>query len=215
MTMPGVLADETITGPECECGCGEFLPYGSTRSYKRGHRNRAQGNYGGRPANAGPSRDEVLDPDSNWMTLSDAATDTPNDPEPAGQEDSKRPTIRVTKRIRDDIQGKVAMMIMMTAMLVQTKDPVCGEALEEHGPKLAEKFVPIICKSPELVRWFTKGGNYTAWLDLCMALWPVLTVVFSHHVSHTIPKDPRQANQPGQNGHRPNLAAVPNESYRL
>jgi hypothetical protein len=212
MSMTGVLADETITGPECECGCGEYLPYGSTRSYKRGHRNRAQGNYGGRPQNAGPTIDKVSDPDSNWITLADAATETPNDPEPAGQEDHRKPTIRVTKKVRDDIEGKVAMMIMMTSMLLQTKDEVCGKALEDNGPTIAQKFVPIICKSPELVRWFTKGGNYTAWLDLCMALWPVLTVAFGHHVSHSI-QDTKP--QPGQNGNRPGLHAVPNESYRL
>lgn len=206
--------DRAITGPECQCGCGEFLPYGSTRKYKKLHRQRVDpnygGNYGGRPSNAGPAIADVADPESNWLTLTDAATDTPNDPEPAGLEDNHKPVVRVTKRIRDDIEGKVAMIIMMTSMLLQTKDPICGQALENNGPNIAAKFVPIICKSPELVRWFTKGGNYTAWLDLCMALWPVLTVAFSHHVSHSIATP-----NTGANGQGPPLHAVPNEAYKL
>jgi hypothetical protein len=206
--MAGVLADQTLSGPPCQCNCGEYLPYGSTRQYKRGHRNRVDSNYGGRPHSDGPTIHEVTDPDSNWLTLADAATETPNDPDPAGQDNGRKATIRVTKRIRDDIEGKVAMMIMMTSMLLSTKDPICGRALEDNGPNIAQKFVPIICKSPELVRWFTKGGNYTAWLDLCMALWPVLVVAFSHHVSHTVAAA-------GQNGHRPNLSVVPNEAYKL
>jgi hypothetical protein len=203
--------DRPITGPECQCGCGEFLPAGSTRKYKKLHRQRVEGNYGGRPQNDGPTLAEVEDPEGNWLTLTDAATNTPNDPDAAGQlEDGAKhkPIIRVTKRVRDDIEGKVAMMIMMTSMLLQTKDPICGKALEDNGPNIAQKFVPIICKSPELVRWFTKGGNYTAWLDLCMALWPVLTVAFSHHVSHSV-------GDPSQNGHRPNLSVVPNSSYKI
>lgn len=203
--------DRPITGPECQCGCGEFLPYNSTRRYKRGHKPYDENNRGGRPANSGPTLAEVSDPDTNWLTLVDAASETPNDPEPAGQEDNRKPTIRVTKRIRDDIEGKVAMMLMMTSMLLQTKDPICGKALEDNGPNIAQKFVPIICKSPELVRWFTKGGNYTAWLDLCMALWPVLTVVFSHHVSHSVGLPKGVPN----NGNGPQLRAVPNASYKI
>jgi hypothetical protein len=209
--------DRPITGPECQCGCGEFLPYGSTRKYKKLHRQRVDPNYatnntGGRPHSDGPTIEEISDPEGNWLTLTDAATNTPNDPDAAGQlgpGEKVKPIIRVTKRVRDDIEGKVAMMIMMTSMLLQTKDPICGKALEDNGPNIAAKFVPIICKSPELVRWFTKGGNYTAWLDLCMALWPVLTVAFSHHISHSI------NDKSNQNGHKPNLSVVPNSSYQI
>jgi hypothetical protein len=202
--------DRAITGPECQCGCGEYLPEGSTRRYKRGHRQYDTNNTGGRAHSDGPTIEDFADPDSNWLTLTDAATDTPNDPEPAGQlkpGDNAKPVIRTTKKVRDDIEGKVGMMIMMVSMLLQAKDPICGKALEDNGPNIAQKFVPIICKSPELVRWFTKGGNYTAWLDLVMALWPVCTVAFSHHVTHTV-------EQPKLNG-QGRLHSVPNSTYKI
>jgi hypothetical protein len=190
--------DGELFGPECQCGCGEFLPYGSTRSFKRGHKDN--------PRAAQPRVADVLDPDSNWLTLSDVATNTPNDPDPPEAKESKV-QIRVTKRVRDDIEGKVGMMLAMTAMLLSTKDEICADALSDNGDKIAAKFVPIICKSPELVRWFTKGGNYTAWLDLVMALFPVFQVVMAHHITHSVGGE----NQAG----KPNLSVVGNTAYKL
>jgi hypothetical protein len=190
--------DGELNGPECQCGCGEYLPYGSTRNFKRGHRDN--------PRTAQPAFREVSDPDSNWLTLSDAATSIPNDPDPPEAKE-QRQQIRVTKRVRDDIEGKVGMMLAMTAMLWSTKDETCATALSDNGDKIAAKFVPIICKSPELVRWFTKGGNYTAWLDLVMALFPVAQVVMAHHITHSIQTE----NQAG----KPNLSVVGNTAYQI
>jgi len=190
--------DGELYGPECQCGCGEYLPYGSTRSYKRGHKDN--------PRTAQPGFDEVADPDSNWMTLTDAATSIPNDPDPPEAKDNK-PTIRVTKRVRDDIEGKLAMMFAMVAMLWETKDPVCAPALADSAPAISAKLVPIICKSPEMVRWFTKGGNYTAWLDLMTVLVPFGKVLVSHHVTHTITDEKQLA--------KPNLSVVSNTAYNI
>jgi hypothetical protein len=95
----------------------------------------------------------------------------------------------------------------MTAMLWSTKDETCATALSDNGDKIAAKFVPIICKSPEMVKWFTKGGNYTAWLDLVMALFPVAQVVMAHHVTHSISTE----NQTG----KPNLSVVGNTAYKI
>jgi hypothetical protein len=191
--------DGEVLGPLCACDCGEHLPYGSTRNYKRGHKDKA------RPAR--PAYQEVADPDSNWMTLSDAAIEIPNDPDPPEAKDAK-PQIRVTKRVRDDIEGKLAMMFAMVAMLWETKDPICATSLADNAPNISEKLVPIICKSPEMVRWFTKGGNYTAWLDLMMVLVPFGKVVFAHHVTHSMEG---KGNQAG----KPNLSVVDNTAYQL
>lgn len=194
--------DGELTGPPCQCDCGEFLPYGSTRQFKRGHKENP------RPRNraTGSEFDEVFDPDSNWMTLSDAATSIPNDPDPPEAKEAKQ-QIRVTKRVRDDIEGKLAMMFAMVAMLWETKDPVCAPALADSAPDISAKLVPIICKSPEMVRWFTKGGNYTAWLDLMMVLVPFGKVVVSHHITHST-TDTKQAG-------KANLTVVDNTVYKI
>src|ERR1700722_12090214 len=103
-------------GPECQCGCGEYLPYGSTRNFKRGHKENPRNPSRMNNPALSPDMQEVFDPDSNWMTLSDAATSIPNDPDPPEAKENKQP-IRVTKRVRDDIEGKLAMMFAMVAML--------------------------------------------------------------------------------------------------
>jgi len=193
-------------GPECQCGCGEYLPYGSTRNFKRGHKENPRNPSRMNNPALSPDMQEVFDPDSNWMTLSDAATSIPNDPDPPEAKENKQP-IRVTKRVRDDIEGKLAMMFAMVAMLWETKDPVCAPALADSAPAISAKLVPIICKSPEMVRWFTKGGNYTAWLDLMMVLVPFGKVVVSHHVTHSV-TDAKQAA-------KPNLSVVDNTAYQL
>lgn len=195
--------DQELLGPLCACECGEHLPYGSTRQFKRGHKDRPRGR---NTAQLSPEMTEAFDPDSNWMTLSDAATSIPNDPDPPEAKEAKQ-QIRVTKRVRDDIEGKLAMMFAMVAMLWETKDAICAPALADNAPEISAKLVPIICKSPEMVRWFTKGGNYTAWLDLMMVLVPFGKVVFAHHITHSTgtPKE----------GHKANLSVVDNTAYQL
>jgi hypothetical protein len=186
MTMTDLdsLTESADTGPECACGCGEFLPAGSNRQFKRGHKTAPAGDTGHveRPLR---------------ITIDEAAAGTPDDPEPPDQADSK-PVIRITKRIRDDIEGKLAMIFGFLSMSIMVKDPICGNALQANADAIVPKLVPMICKSPDLVKWFTKGGGYMAWFELAMVCWPVIQVVISHHLTHSI-------GNPEQNGQ-----AVPN-----
>jgi hypothetical protein len=175
-------------GPECQCGCGEFLPAGSTRQFKRGHRANVEGYEGDRPQR--PTR----------ISLDEAALLTENDPSPPDQADSK-PVIRITKRVRDDIEGKLGMIYGFVAMTLSAKDPICGTALADNAEAIVPKLVPFICKSPELVKWFTKGGGYMAWFELLMVLWPVMQVVIAHHLTHSI-------GRPEQNGRTPNATTA-------
>ena len=44
-----------------------------------------------------------------------------------------------------------------------------------------------MCRSPQLVEWFTgTGGGFLLYLDLMAAFWPVVTVVMAHHIYHSI-----------------------------
>lgn len=178
-------------GPPCQDGCGEYLPIGSTRKYKRGHAPVD----GERPER--PSK----------LSLDEAALLTPNDGDPPDQADSK-PVIRITKRIRDDIEGKLGMIYGFMAMTLSAKDPICGQALADNAEAIVPKLVPFICKSPELVKWFTKGGGYMAWFELAMVCWPVIQVVIAHHLTHSI-------GRAEQNGRAPNpTTAVSFDQYR-
>jgi hypothetical protein len=130
-------------------------------------------------------------------SFDDAARDTPNDADPADMDPARPPVIRITKRIRDDIEGKLGMMYGFMAMGIEMRDPICGAALTSNADTICAKMVPIICKSPELVKWFTKSGGYMVWFELVMVFMPVIQVMVQHHITHSI-------GTPG----KPNLSVV-------
>jgi hypothetical protein len=175
----------TLTGPECACGCGETLPPGSSRQYKRGHK-------------TSPADPDFFAPDDiRGITLDDAAADTPNDPDPADFKETKI-HVRITKAVREDISGKLGMMFGFMSMGLSVRDPICGGAIGDNADTIIPKLVPIICKSPDMVRWFTsKNSGYLIWFELIMVLWPVMQVVIAHHVTHSIGK-PRGAGPDGR-----------------
>lgn len=193
----GALADAGTLGaaPICKCGCGEPLPEGSKRQFKRGHKSAAdRAPTITSPASPvpGPSYGEVAGMVEDDPAPADMAEDAP-----------KIPTIRITKRVKDDIEGKLAMIYGMLTLTVQLKDDVCGSALEANSEQICAKMVPIICKSPALVRWFTAGSGYMVWFELVMVFWPVLTVVAQHHITHSV-GEPTSHDGRDVNGRVPN-----------
>lgn len=168
----------------CACGCGQELTPGTTRAYRRGHKsNPPTITISGEDLSSLNSQEEYAESEPSGISLDDAAVRTPDDPEPP-ENDARKPVqyVRVTKRVKDDIEGKLGMLFGFAAMGLSAKDPTCGGSLAENADTIAVKMVPIICKSPDLVRWFTKGGDYMLWFDLAMACMPVLKVAAQHHI---------------------------------
>lgn len=167
----------------CACGCGELLPENSTRQYKRGHKSRSaevptgftEAEFGAEPNEPPP------------FTIDDATRETPDDPEPqeSKQEKPKR-QVRVTASVRRDIEGKLAFGFGIMAQTWSLADPVCSMALMESGPAMAKAYTPLVCQSPDLVRWLSKGGSFLLWMDALMTTWPLIQVIFAHHIAKTI-----------------------------
>ena len=180
--------------PICQCGCGESLPEGSTRQYKRGHRNRVQNPDGFVEINPGEPGNET-EPDQP-LTLDDLARVTPDDPEPKTEPEFKPKTvIKITAGVRRDVEGKLTFAMALSGQMWAMVDPVCSSVYMEQAPEIAKKLTPIICQSPDVVKWLTKSSNFILWVDLFMAVWPVLTIVFAHHIAKTISADMTQNGQ--------------------
>src|SRR5438309_5693648 len=114
----------------CACGCGELLPEGSTRQYKRGHKQRVS-EPGSQTITGQP--DNPDEADAEVYTIESAMADTPPDPEPKDQPEFKVKTaIRVTASVRRDVEGKLAFVLLMTGQGISMPDPVCGSALVEN-----------------------------------------------------------------------------------
>lgn len=156
----------------CECGCGE-LTFGV---YKRGHRR----NPPGKPTEPADDGGEPWEP----ITINDAADMTPDDPGPPDMESPRLSTapLRITKRVRDDVQGKLAFMLTMVGSLASITDPVCGGAFLDNADNVAAKMTPLICKSPDLVAKLTKSGDAMLYVDLLWAFWPILGTAAAHHL---------------------------------
>jgi hypothetical protein len=116
--------------------------------------------------------------------------------------------VRVTAAEKRDIRAKVEFILAPSAVMIGNVDPFCGPVFTRQAPEIAQALTDIICDSPDLVRWFTgagSAGGYMKYLTLVMACLPVGTVVFAHHVTHsigepppdTVPEDWSQYNAPG------------------
>lgn len=170
----------------CACGCGELLPEGSTRQYKRGHKQRAIET----PAETADEYTEVPaegETEPEPLSLEEMADAVPDDPEPKDQPEFKVQTaIKITAAVRKDVEGKLAFLLMVTGQMWSMPDPVCGPVMLENSPDIAKKLTPIVCQSPQLVRWFRKTSGYLLYLDLLMACWPVLQIIFAHHIAKSL-----------------------------
>jgi hypothetical protein len=129
--------------------------------------------------------------------LDEARERAGRDPEPAHlvtrrrgprkrQPASEQAAPKVTKAVRDDVTGKVAFWLMIPAEPWLRVDPYCGQAYADNIDQIAVKLAPILCLSPDIVRWFTKSTVFVLWTELAMACRPVIEAIIAHHVTRRI-----------------------------
>jgi hypothetical protein len=104
----------------------------------------------------------------------------------AGKDDAP---VRVTPAVRRDITGKLAFWLSIPAEPWLRIDPYCGQAYADSFDKIAVRAAPLICQSPDLVRWFAKSSTFILWTELGMACRPVAEAVIAHHVTKRITLD--------------------------
>jgi hypothetical protein len=167
------------------------LPEESTRQYKRGHRQRAESLATGDITDQADEPYTAVDEDTGEpFTIDDAAKATPDDPEPKDRaEDKPKTQLKVTAALKRDVEGKLAFAMALGGQVWVMADPVCGSAFIDQTPEIAKKLTPIVCQSPDIVKWLTKSSSYILWVDLFMACWPVLQIIFAHHIARTIQRE--------------------------
>lgn len=186
----------------CACGCGETVSPGAT--WKRGHFRR--GNSGNvtditdiSDINDEGDEDVILPDDDGYgpaddgagepLSLDEARRITPRDPDPARGKagpagDSKQ--VKVTAAVRRDIEGKLAFLFGLAADTWNLADPYCAGIFASNADEIARKTAPLICQSPDLVRWFSRSSNFIMWMELGIAVKPVVTAIVAHHVTKKV-----------------------------
>jgi hypothetical protein len=197
-------------GPICKCGCGEGLPKGSPRQFKRGHAKLYNQRLAAEIAKGNPNPEEgaIAPPpmddafeglSTSWDGIKNPfenmADQFPDDPNPdESARDQKAATVTpinpnvtvVTKQVAQDVQGKLAFLLSMPTAMLMPLDPICFGTVQENIPQVTAALVPLICQSPDMVKFFTKGSGFILWLNLGVAMWPVIQVVIAHHLTKSI-----------------------------
>jgi hypothetical protein len=86
------------------------------------------------------------------------------------------------------VSDALTMLITLPAATWALRDPHCGGAAMAQRTEVVAALVPIVCRNPAMLRWFT--GTSAAWLDwlaLLTAVQPVGSAVWGHHVKKVDP----------------------------
>jgi hypothetical protein len=108
---------------------------------------------------------------------------------PRQDKPAEQAPVKVTRAVRDDITGKLAFWLSIPAEPWMRVDPYCGGAYADQIDQIALKAAPLICQSPDLVRWFSKSSTFIMWTELGIACRPVVEAVIAHHVTKRIALD--------------------------
>lgn len=128
----------------------------------------------------------------------DADDELPADPKPSrvsAKPDSKpvkkraASPARVTKAKKEEIRDFLVLMITMPAATLSMKDPHCAGAFLDNADRIADALVPLICRNPAMLAWFTTGTGMFDYFILLQALQPVATTIWQHHVTKSIDHD--------------------------
>jgi hypothetical protein len=128
-------------------------------------------------------------------TSGDDAPELPADPPPSrrsrkGRRTAARATnvrTTATKADRDQVRDALTMLYTLPAWGLTMKDPHCGGVLMQQRDDIIKSLVPIVCRNPGMLAFFTAAN--APWMDylaLMQALLPVGQAVWGHHVTRTV-----------------------------
>ena len=88
---------------------------------------------------------------------------------------------------RNQVRDALTMLYTLPAWGAKLKDPHCGGALLDQRDDIVKAMVPIVCRNPAMLAFFTAAN--APWMDylaLGQALLPVGQTIWAHHVTHTV-----------------------------
>ena len=132
------------------------------------------------------SEDDIPDVPDDLSSLDEDIL--PPDP-PAARRTAKtprKPAAKPTKAVQSQVADALTMMITLPAGVLAFRDPICGGAVLDQADEVVAKLVPIVCRNPAMLRWFTEGAGYMDFFALATAVFPIARTIWSHHVTHTI-----------------------------
>jgi hypothetical protein len=120
------------------------------------------------------------------------------DPQPSrrqrkGRRPGRAAAQKASKADQDQVRDALTMLYTLPAWGLRLRDPHCGGALQDQRDDIVKALVPIVCRNPGMLAFFTAAN--APWMDylaLFQALMPVGQTIWAHHVTHTIGHDGEQ-----------------------
>lgn len=113
------------------------------------------------------------------------------EPDPAPKHDRKAarsagPVKKATASQQRQIRDAMELMLITLGGGIAFRDPHCGGSITDNAENIAAKAVPLIARNPRWVEWFCGSTGFLDVMGLLIALRPVGSTFWSHHVSHSI-----------------------------
>ena len=81
------------------------------------------------------------------------------------------------------VHDALTLVLTLPAGAWAMRDPHCGGIAMAQREATINALVPIICRNPTMLQWFTAGdGGWMDWAALIVALQPIASATWSHHV---------------------------------
>ena len=146
------------------------------------------------PRKRGPKRRELeqLDEVPAGDVAEPESWSAERDPEPARLSGESNAPATLPKTEKEALEDAAAVLglgeLFLLAPLARV-DPYCAGALADNYANVVDKSLPLIARSPRLLRWLSAAGGGKDWIMFAAALKPVATAVVAHHVTKTVHLD--------------------------
>lgn len=89
----------------------------------------------------------------------------------------------ITPALKKRIAAELEAYGQFLAMPILIRDPVCGEVVQRQVKPAADAIADIMAEYPEIAHKFMATGILGKWMKLFAVLWPVVQVVYAHHIA--------------------------------
>lgn len=114
----------------------------------------------------------------------------PPDPPPVRKSKMRSapaPSPKTTAGQRKTVKDAWSVLLGAPAGLIAIKDPICGGAAVDQVDALAAALTKVTCRNPAMLAWFVgDAAPWMDWLAVVMAVRPIVSTVWGHHVSHSL-----------------------------
>jgi hypothetical protein len=110
----------------------------------------------------------------------------PPDPAPArrakGAKAPKPAAPKITAGAKRQVSDSVKLLLLVPAGAWAMRDEICGGKAYAIVDDVTDAAVPIICRNPAMLAFFTDGAGWLEWLRLVSALSPLASLIWTHHI---------------------------------